>query len=215
MTESCAPRAAPSPGRMLACPECDLLLARREIGPGERARCSRCGHLLFSPRPEAAAKIVALSLTVAILMGGAMFFPFLSVATGGVSHESSIFGTALAYSEGFLAPLSVAVMLLIVLLPVARVLALIFALGPLAAGRAPFAQARRAFRLAGRIRPWAMAEVFLIGTVVAIVKIGGLASVGLGPAFWAFALLVVAAAAMDSLTNDWTIWDALDPTSPL
>ena len=30
-----------------------------------------------------------------------------------------------------------------------------------------------------------------------------------------FALLVVAAAAMDSLTNDWTIWDALDPTSPL
>ena len=36
-----------------------------------------------------------------------------------------------------------------------------------------------------------MAEVFLIGVVVALVKIGGMATITLGPAFWAMAGLVL------------------------
>lgn len=199
---------------LVACPSCDLLLAHRQLRPGARARCSRCRRLLYAPREEAFAKIVSLSLTVGILMAGAVFFPFLSVAAGGLTHQSSIFETALAYSTGFLMPLSVAVMLLIVLLPVLRIAALCFALGPLAFGRPRLSRARQALHLAEAVRPWAMAEIFLIGTIVALVKIGGLAVVGLGPAFWAFALLVVFGAALDSLASDWTLWDALDRSPP-
>lgn len=210
MTDASVAQATTDPVRMVACPECDLLLEWQPLREGERARCSRCHHLLYSPRREAIAKIVSMAITVAILMCGAVFFPFLSVSTAGVSHSSSIFSTALAYSEGFLAPLSVAVMLLIVLLPVFRVAALLFAFGPLLAGHSPHPQAKRAFRIAGHVRPWAMAEVFLIGTIVSLVKIGGLATVTLGPAFWAFALLVIAAAVMDTLVSDWTMWDALE-----
>ena len=36
-----------------------------------------------------------------------------------------------------------------------------------------------------------MSEVFLIGVVVALVKVGGMASIDLGPAFWAMAGLVL------------------------
>ncbi|WP_102224328.1 paraquat-inducible protein A [Acidimangrovimonas sediminis] len=205
-------RIAPALDGLIACPECDLLMSRQVLGAGQQARCSRCHHPLYRPRPEAAVKIVALALTAGILMVGALFFPFLSISAAGETHESSIFSTALAYSEGYLAPLAVAVMLLIVLLPVFRVGALIFAFGPLLAGRTPYRHAQIAFRLARHLRPWAMAEVFMIGTIVSLVKIGGLASVSFGPAFWAFAALVLAVGVMDNLSNDWTIWDALETT---
>ena len=89
------------------------------------------------------------------------------------------------------APLSVATTLLIVVLPLLRASALAYTLLPLRLGRPPAPGAERAFRLAEHLRPWAMSEVFLIGVVVALVKIGGLASISLGPAFWAMAALVM------------------------
>jgi paraquat-inducible protein A len=39
------------------------------------------------------------------------------------------------------------------------------------------------------LRPWGMIEVFLLGVLVAIVKLSGMATIVPGPALWAFMLL--------------------------
>lgn len=200
--------------QLVACPECDLLHERVTVGEGQRARCRRCGTVLMAPRQEALLEVIVLSLTVAILMAGATFFPFLDVSVGGVQHASSVSDTALAFSDGLMIPLAVAVLALIVVMPLVRVAALIYTLVPLARGKAPWRYAAPAFRLAEAMRPWSMAEVFMIGTTIALIKIGGLATIGLGPAFWAFAALVLVVALKDRLMCRWTIWAMIEARSP-
>ncbi len=68
----------------------------------------------------------------------------------------------------------------------------------------------RAFRLSEALRPWSMAEIFVIGTAVALVKIAGLANISFGPAFWAFCALILVTAASDAFTSAATIWDAIE-----
>ena len=102
--------------------------------------------------------------------------------------------------------------LLIIVLPVLRACALAYTLLPLRLGRAPAPGAEAAFRLAAHLRPWAMAEVFLIGVVVALVKIGGMATVDLGPAFWAMAGLVVLVVYEGTALDEWSIWQILERT---
>jgi paraquat-inducible protein A len=116
----------------------------------------------------------------------------------------------MAFSSGLMVPLSVATALLIIVLPLIRASALAYTLLPLRLGRPPIRGAERAFRLASRLRPWAMAEVFLIGVVVALVKIGGIATVGLGPAFWAMAALVLLVIYEATSLDEWSIWQTID-----
>ncbi|SOB92004.1 paraquat-inducible protein A [Rhodobacter sp. JA431] len=209
-TPATAQAALPPLETLVACPACDLLMSVPDLTSETRCRCPRCHHLLYAPRKQIFAKVIALSLTVAILMVGAVFFPFLQISAGGISHASSIFDAALAFSDGLLLPLSVAVMALIVVLPMLRVTLLIYTLWPLSQGHRPWPQARRAMHFAEAIQPWSMAEIFVVGAVVALVKLAGLATVTLGPAFWAFGLLVVVVTVKDNLICDWTLWQALD-----
>ncbi|MDF3607291.1 paraquat-inducible protein A [Paracoccus sp. DMF-8] len=55
-----------------------------------------------------------------------------------------------------------------------------------------------------------MAEIFIIGTSVALVKVAGLASVSFGPAFWAFCALILVNVASHAFTSVTTIWDAIE-----
>ena len=196
---------------MIACPHCDMLHMDVTPGPNERVRCHRCNHVLFATRPQAFLETALLSFASAILMISAIFFPFLDISAAGQSNNASVFQTALAFSSGWLLPLSAAVLLLIVLLPLLRVSALIYVLAPLISGLPPHRGAARAMRLAEAVRPWAMVEVFVVGTVVALIKVSALAQVGLGPAFWALVALVVVAAVKDYLICNWTIWKAIAP----
>ena len=54
------------------------------------------------------------------------------------------------------------------------------------------------------------AEIFVIGTAIALVKVGGLATISFGPAFWAFCGLILVNAASNAFTSATTIWDAIE-----
>ena len=99
---------------------------------------------------------------------------------------------------------------MIVGLPVLRAVLLVYTLLPLSRNRAPYAHAVPAFRLSEALRPWSMAEIFVIGTAIALVKVAGLANISLGPAFWAFCGLILVNAASFAFTSATTIWDAIE-----
>ncbi|NDV01664.1 paraquat-inducible protein A [Pseudoroseicyclus sp. CLL3-39] len=195
---------------LIACPNCDVLYRIKAPARGERARCGRCHEVLITPRLGAEGRIIALALAVLILTIGALSFPFLTIRAAGVSHSASIFSAAAAFSGGPFFLLSFAVLCLIVLVPVGRVLLLLYVFVPLARGRGVGPLTKQAFTLAERMRPWSMAEIFAIGCAVALVKVADLAEIAFGPAFWMFALLTLLVVAQDSLICRWTIWDALD-----
>ncbi len=211
-----APPAPPPPtapddlSGLIACPVCDALHRVSEVPLGSRARCRRCGTTLMAPREGAMTRIVMLAAAALILMIAAVFFPFLELEASGLRHRSSVFDAVLAFSDGLMLPLSVATAALIVVLPLIRLSAIVYVLGPMALGWAPARHARPAFRLAEGLKPWAMAEIFIVGVAVALVKVAGLASVSLGPAFWAFVVLVIVTALKDNFMCKLTVWKTLD-----
>lgn len=195
---------------LMACPRCDALHVDEELTSGETARCVRCGTVLAKPRSGAFGQLIALSFTSMVLLMGAVFFPFLEISRMGFGNATSLFGVALAFADGILLPLVVAVLVMIVGLPVLRAFLLLYTLVPLAQGRPPYRHAATAFRWSEVLRPWSMAEIFVIGTSVALVKVAGLATVHLGPAFWAFCALIIVNAASRGFMCQTTIWDAIE-----
>ncbi|MDT1063105.1 paraquat-inducible protein A [Paracoccus sp. CPCC 101403] len=181
-----------------------------DLHAGETARCVRCNAVLASPRAGAFTRIIALSFTTIVLMLAAVFFPFLRISRSGFGNETSLFDVALAFSHGPLIPLTVGLLGAIVGLPVLRACLLVYTLLPLSRGRPPRAHAVGAFRLSETLRPWSMAEIFVIGTTLALVKVGGLATISFGPAFWAFCALILVNAASNVFTSATTIWDAIE-----
>ncbi|WOI55617.1 paraquat-inducible protein A [Palleronia sp. LCG004] len=200
---------------LIACPQCDALYEAYEPGNGERFLCRRCHHTLIAPRNGAFVHVVALAVTVMILMIGATFFPFLGINAQGITNRASVFDAALAFLDGgWMVGLSFAVAALIILIPVLRAGLVIYVIAPLALGRAPLHGARKAFRWSEDLRPWSMAEIFVIGVAVALVKVSDLARVEYGPAFWMFAGLVVVIVLQDATMCRWTIWKTLEDRRP-
>lgn len=200
---------------LIACPTCDALY--RVVAPenGERAVCARCHHVLIAPIEGAVLRVVALAMTVVILLVSALFMPFLSIEASGFRNAASVFEAALSFSRSHMVLLSLAVISLIIFIPILRALLLIYVLTPLMLHRRPWPGARTAFRLSEHLRPWSMAEIFVLGVGVALVKLAAMAHVELGMAFWLFALLVIVTVFQDGYLCRWSIWHALDEGTAL
>lgn len=195
---------------LLACPQCDALHVAQDLPDHSRAYCHRCGTALMTSRPSAIAQVLSLALTAFSLMIAAVSFPFLTLDAGGLENATSVIDAILAFDHGFSLLLAVVVGLFIIVIPFIRLAALIYALSPLVRDAKPRAGAKQAFGLAERLRPWSMAEIFVIGVTVALVKVAGMAAVTIGPAFWAFAGVVVITTLKDRLICRYSIWEALD-----
>ncbi len=194
---------------LVACPHCDALHHAVVLGETERALCVRCGSLLAAPRARSFLQVLALAFAAMILMAAAIFFPFLSISSHGFGHASSVFEVAMAFSDSWYAPLSFAVLMVIAALPALRFAGLIYTLWPLAQGRPPWPHAATVFRMVEEMQPWSMAEIFVIGTAVALVKIGGLAAISFGPAFWAFCALIIVTVLKNIYMSKSAIWEAI------
>jgi paraquat-inducible protein A len=60
------------------------------------------------------------------------------------------------------------------------------------------------------MRRWNMIEVFLLGALVSLLKLGKLATLTLGPSFWAFVGLIVCLAAAVTAIDHRELWARLE-----
>ena len=166
----------------VACVECDLLVYLIELSGGDRAACPRCGHLITVCSRDGLTRSLAYALSACVLLLVANAFPFLAVEAKGLEKVMTLPGTALElYRDGH------ATLAVVVLGPIAGVPLLM--LGTMVAVLVPLRR-RRATRwlvscgrLLSVLEPWSMVEVFVIGVLVSLVKIGAMASVVIGLSF--------------------------------
>lgn len=210
MTALPDPSASADTSDLIACASCDAVYRVARPDYGERTVCERCHSVLISPRRAAGLKIIAVALAAVILIFAAALFPFMSIDVAGARNAVSLLDAALAFQGGPLVFVSLVTVALILFIPLARMLLVLYVIAPLVAGRAPARGARTAFRWAEDLRPWSMAEIFAIGCAVSLIKISDLANVSLGPAFWMFAVLVVLVVVQDTFMCRWSVWNALD-----
>jgi len=198
--------------RIIGCHECDAVLPEPEVPDGGAAICGRCGAVLFRRRRQTVEITLALTLAAAILFIVANSFPFLSIEIQGQTTRSTLSaGSRTLWDQGRGA-IAMLVFLTTILAPLIQISLMLYVLAPLHLGaRAP--GSALAFRLVETFRPWSMMEVFLIGTLVALVKLADLAEILPGLAIWAFALLIPTLAGASAFLDPETVWRRIEVES--
>ncbi|MDG4554219.1 MAG: paraquat-inducible protein A [Candidatus Competibacter sp.] len=194
---------------LVACHDCDLLYRKRPLREGEKARCGRCGALLYARKSNSIERALTLALAALILFGLANAFPLLDFQFQGRGQQSSVLsGVWELYAQGMWA-LAAVVFVASILAPLLKILALLYVLLPLRVGRRPWRMAW-VFRWIETLHPWAMTEVYLLGVLVAFVKLSDIATIVPGVALYSFAALIVAMAATDAALEPEAIWERLE-----
>ena len=193
----------------IACIECDLIVRIGELGEGQRAACPRCGHVLTSLAPDALTRSLALAMASAVLLAMANSFPFLSLEASGLEKVMTLPRSAIELYRGGYPSIAVLVLGPIVGVPALMLATAIALLVPLRRRQgAPWLVA--AGRLLFYLNPWSMAEVFLIGVLVSLVKIGAMATVVLGISFWAYVAFALCFTATLSSLDRVQLWRRID-----
>ncbi|MGS0741322.1 paraquat-inducible protein A [Glaciimonas sp. GG7] len=175
---------------LIACEGCDALHQRRALALGEVAVCVRCGTELERETSRQRAHMLPLAVTGLITLIIANVFPIVEIELQGLGNQTTLFGAVLALNANGMSPVALLVLATTILFPLMQLLLLIYLLLP----RPDAAQVpgfRWIVRAMQTLRPWGMIEVFLLGVLVAIVKLSNMATVLPGTALWAFGVLTV------------------------
>ncbi|MDN3561600.1 MULTISPECIES: paraquat-inducible protein A [Halomonadaceae] len=215
LVDSLPPEARTQRRRLRACHECDWVSALPPLNSGEKASCPRCSHVLVKRHRYPAQRSMALAIASLVALMLAVSFPFISFTVSGVSNRIELTQTATTLI-GFHQPVvAIAVIMTIVVLPAVYLLGVVWLQFGLLRDR-PLPFSRDIARSLAHLTPWMMADVFIIGALVSLIKIAGLAEVAIGISFWAFcAFALLLLMTSQSLDADW-MWFSLEgePLAP-
>ena len=195
---------------LIACHECDLLhrIPRHE-GPRCVSRCRRCNAALHRGVENSIDRTLALTLAGVVLFVVANSFPFLAFKLQGQETQTTLIsGVIDLYHQGKW-EIAILVLLTTIVIPLIQLLIQLYVFLPLKFNRIPWNMAT-VFRLAQNLSPWSMMEVFLIGIIVAVVKLVGMAQIVPGLALWSFALLIVTLAAAAANMDSQVVWNRVE-----
>ncbi|ARS54431.1 paraquat-inducible membrane protein A [Kushneria konosiri] len=202
------------PSRPLrVCHECDLVSIVPPLACSESARCPRCQHELMTRKRAPAQHALALAIAAVVALVTSLAFPFISFSASGFDRAISLTDAMTILSTGNYTVLAVVLWMVLLLLPMLYLGMVIVIHGALLLGRRP-PRGMLMLRTLRHIEHWMMADVFLIGVLVSLVKILSLASIGFGLSFWAFCLFVVLMLLISrSVDRDW-LWSVMAPEPP-
>lgn len=180
---------------LIACEECDAVYRRLALGHKEIARCRCCGAELDRDTGALSKHVLPLAIAGLCMYIIANAFPIVEMELRGFVSQTTLMGAVLSlYTEGM--PLVASLVLsTTILFPLIQLLALIYLVASVnmsgrRSERSGYPAVINALgRLIQSLRPWVMVEVFLLGAIVAFVKMTSMATILPGVALWAFGIL--------------------------
>ncbi len=203
----------PSDTPLIACHDCDSLFESHPLTPGQSAVCPHCGCRLHRHRANSVQRAAALALSAASLFLVANFFPFIELKAGGEGTRI-VLAQSVSELQAHGSPwLAAAVAVFILGAPTVALGGMLYVLLPLLRGQV-LPGAIHVCRWVYGADPWNMIEVFLIAVLVSLLKLGDIATVTLGVAFWAFGGLIVCLTASLSSIDRHELWERLEAHRP-
>ncbi len=195
---------------VLVCPACDAAYKLPRVRAREIIECTRCGTTMARNQSHAQ-ELLPLTLACLVLFVLANVFPIVTIELHGARSQTTLLGAVWLLGTGGMSPVAMLVLMTTILFPMFELLLLLELLWPLRRG----AQLRgHAWRIKAIqwVRPWGMIEVFMLGVLVALIKLISLADVLPGVALWAFVALTVLLTRVVSF-NPQALWDMFDTNS--
>ncbi|MFK8068491.1 MAG: paraquat-inducible protein A [Gammaproteobacteria bacterium] len=180
------------------CHECDVLMLVPPLSRSERAHCPRCKGILREGDNSLFNRLLPLTITGFILFFLANIFPLLSISASGQIIEATILSSSSTLWEADQRFLAFVVFTTTFLTPLLQLLAYAWLLLPPLFGKIP-AMSDSVLRLSHHSVPWNMIEIFLLGFLVAVVKLGEQAVIITGPSLYAFVFLIILMTLLNNL----------------
>lgn len=194
---------------LIACHECDLLQQRIRLPAHSKAQCRRCGAVLYRNIPDSAARTIALSIAGLVLFVCANVFPFLAFEVAGQSvHATLLSGAFALYNQGMWVVAGLVIYTCFIA-PLAQLLLMLYVFIPLKFDWFP-AFGVLAFRLLREMQSWNMIEVFMVGILVALVKLTKMAVIIPGLALWSFMGLIIVLTAAAASIDPELVWEKVE-----
>ena len=177
---------------MLCCPSCGLTLRVDDPARGERAECPRCGSTVREGPHGSLQLTAALALAALTLYIPANIYPILRMNFYGAYSESTVWDGVVSLAQSGQYFVALIVLLASIVIPLFKLAGLLYlvAAARFDLGRRLRSRARL-YRLIDVVGPWAMLDVFLLAVLVALVKLGQIATILPGPGLIAFTAVVV------------------------
>jgi paraquat-inducible protein A len=181
---------------LLACPECDLLQHDAPLPRPRKALCVRCGAVLHR-RGDALELTLALTVTALVLLALANAFPILTLELQEERTTATLAGAAAALWSQNMPLVAILVLFMALVMPLAELAALAYLLVPLRRGR--------------RASGLGTVEVFVLGALVSLVKLGHVADVEPGIALASYGALMLVMAAIEASFDPRELWARAKP----
>ena len=180
--------------KKIACATCGLFLTYSPLNNNEKVICPRCNTTLTRRMDSLTHTQFSVGLCIYITLILTLMFPLLTFAIFGVSGTISLLNAPEMLQKFQLPLLALFVFLTIIVLPVLFVSGVLFVYAHKVFNLKPTIYTRLTLKIVFRIKPWLMADVFIMGLVVTFIKLVGSASVYLdfavyGYCFYAFFLM--------------------------
>ena len=167
------------------CHECGLPIDFPSLAERQKAVCPRCNYTLSTKYTNAVDRTLAFSITALIFLLLSLFFDFLTFRANGIERTISLITSLEVLAEQDFFVLALLLVLSVVVIPCLILLSFIYLLTfvrqqkfpPFAIGLSKFIH---------YLLPWHMAEIFIISTLVSLIKIVSLADIELGLSFYTF-----------------------------
>ncbi|MAR90134.1 MAG: paraquat-inducible membrane protein A [Pseudomonadales bacterium] len=192
----------------VACPECDALLNVASPPAGKKLVCPRCRATLLRSARDPVGRGLALSLTSLILMPPAFLMPIMTFNLLGLDTvDTMVKGVLHLFAAGFWW-LALLVLFCSMLAPMLESL-LVLLICLLARWRAYGSFLIILLKAQRRIRRWAMLEVYLLGILVAYVKMIDSGQVHLGVGLLCFVGMLLATTLNTVMFDSRPIWEEI------
>jgi paraquat-inducible protein A len=194
---------------LLLCHDCDLIVRNATIDVSDNVLCPRCGACLFATRPDSVNRVLALSLSGLLLFIPANTLPIMSLQIIGQSNSNTMVNGIVQLAEQGYWWMAFLVMLCSVAVPIIE-LSILFTL-------ALAIKLKRWWRLSidllkwqQKITEWGMLDVYMLGILVAFIKMRDLGDVNIGLGLASFVALLLLTVMTNLSFDQHSFWEQVD-----
>lgn len=195
------------------CPYCDTVMKVPRLAEGERYNCDVCGSSIsYLPKQPLALPFV-YSIVSIFLFICVELMPFISVGMGGVYVQMNIRESVTAIVDEDYRLLGIIIYCCMQLFPLCCLVIVSFIYGNFLARKNP-PVLRFLARTFFKLKEWSMIEVFLVATLVSMVKLISMVDVELEGGFYSFCIFIFFYVKVISSVDQGFVWNRILRMNP-
>ena len=193
----------------MLCHECDLLIKNQAVPEGSKVMCPRCGHVLYVQSHNTITKSLVYVVTALLCLYPALSEPIMQLNMSGFLQSQSLISGIWVLLEEKYYLVAILTLITSIAIPILR-LVLLFIITFSLSIKYYHQSLAWQFRLFYHLEEWGMLEVYMLGIIVSVVKLAGMAKVEFGFGLAAYVLLLISSILATVTLNEHEVWELFE-----